>query len=182
MIRRALVLVLLSAGCGFPNVMFAPAEAGSDDEDGAIDADLPEHVDPPLPDGGDSGKPILGDSGKPCDKDNDNFVADTCTVDGSMGKDCDDTDDRAKPIDLGFKYWPATPQTKGDWNCNHAIETEVSVVNLKCSDYGANCGSYAGFDSNPPCGYFANYITCKAGGLLQPCAVASSMMKQQGCK
>jgi hypothetical protein len=180
MMKRTLLLLALTA-CGFPNVMFAPKDgsASEDSGDDMLDAAMmPEHVDPPLPDAGDSGKPILGDSGKPCDKDNDTYTADTC----SMGNDCDDTDDRAHPGVTDFKYWSATPQSKGDWNCNHVIETEVATVNLKCSNYGSNCGAYAGFDSNPPCGYFANYITCKAGGLLQPCAEASSMMKAQGCK
>lgn len=173
-------LLLLIAACGFPAPAYKPmADGGLDSStglDAGAEAAMMEHVDPPLPDASDD-RPPLKDSGNPCDKDNDMSNDVNC----SMGKDCDDTDDRAHPGVVGWQYFLATQVTKGDWNCDHTVDTEVPVVNLKCSNYSSGCTSLAGFETNPPCGTFANYITCKAGGLLQPCATDTMKMRQQGC-
>jgi len=94
--------LLLTAACGFPSPGYRPmGDAGFDSGggfDAGMEAAMMEHVDPPLPDASDD-RPALKDSGNPCDKDNDTFTDMAC----SMGKDCDDTDDRADPGVTGWQ-------------------------------------------------------------------------------
>jgi hypothetical protein len=208
----AMMVAAGAAACGFPDVMFAEVvdpstEGGADVTSDApgdtnVNADTSKPIKPDVdPDGGSQDATKLGEAAVPidaagcvtCDCDLDGYnrieLAKGCDGGGNGKKaDCDDLNKAIHPDVVGFilDQWPASQHLiVGDWDCNGQA--------LHQYDYNANCAALSpctgGFVGEPPCGGFADYITCKDPVPLLglTCSEktresASTGLRPQGCR
>jgi hypothetical protein len=158
------------------------ASSGTAAADGGFDVTVPDSP-PPIDATGE--KPPIDAAGCTCDCDMDGYrpVVGVATCSNAPG-DCDDLDPRAFP-DSGFRTDQPTADTNGDWNCDTHVTRQFNV-NINCADFvqplTGTCTTIEGFQTDPPCGESAIYVTCANNGFNAPCKQGTTVMLTQGCK
>ena len=178
--RRALILLAITAGCSFPDPKIDDTVdlADSGQSEAAVDSmvddtatevgsdaltDAADAADARDSDSGDVQDVGVCETGDPCDCDGD---GDKKPGPGCGGNDCDDGDPRRNSKVTMLQSYDATGLAHGgDWDCSMTVERELSQTGFACSGLsigGTACSAAVGYkEAAPVCGKTATKVTCK---------------------